>query len=600
MTDKQFDIFMKDILSRLNEEARPEDWVGMESMLNVLNSDGANLEAIEQFDRKSFSKLDKIQDDPSNADWTRMEQALNNDADLAKENEDVADPFDLTVAAALHGLTVSANASDWSQLNERIEADDSLNTSSSDQQLDDDAYTELSSVEVSQEHGDWEQMDYRLSEIDDVEANIIRNKALEALVMLLLLLTFIQIGPSLSPVSTPNTIVPSMAQVDQPNQLELNNTSKSEEQLITANNPVDLANAKVAEAQQIESNTGQDISSANAVSAESDRSNDLSSNAAEFNRSVLDNYLVPASNTYNSTKDWNVAATSLNSSSDAMSNTSILKEEKIISVDSRDILALAFNLDPIEIAPFSVVSEYLLQQPTFENISNPVDKIKGSPWSFSLYTTADFYHIVSPKNEDIPYDQYRRFGHAQKVGLRFGRELGNFNLSSGFAFTGAFDYTPVPVSEIVGGNSINGFITQDLIGAELSMVHVPLQLDYSFFKTEKWNLYGSLGASLSIVLEKDYQYVNDFSRYDPSVIGGSPVPPSIDLPITHGLSEGGAFAENHFIGLSAGLGIERLLGNGSSIFLEPSYSRSLFGAAVGPQRDRFHSIGITTGIKTKF
>ena len=64
-----------------------------------------------------------------------------------------------------------------------------------------------------------------------------------------------------------------------------------------------------------------------------------------------------------------------------------------------------------------------------------------------------------------------------------------------------------------------------------------------------------------------------------------------------GFLEGGGLASNSYLTSNIGLGVQRTLTNGISLYLQPSYNYHTMGATVGPNNDRIHSLSLQIGAK---
>ena len=598
MSEKLFDKMFRDKLSGLQVPYRPEDWAAMDDLLNTLDAEGLNSEAVEHFDRKAFSKLDKLEEPLSTARWDLMAAQLAADPELSNEAEDM-DPFDLAVAAKLAGVTVPAQEGDWALMNEKIEADETINTSSSDRELDQEVYEGLSGMEVPYNGKDWSKLRTRLDQNELLDGRIIRNKALELVMLLLVVMAFVQILPE------KNSYIPAEREEIEIPVIESNATD-----IITAEvNTPSEGNSAILESSD-PNETREESGLLNETNLTSRTAvNQLASTMTDANQNVK-----------GSTAEGIIAKSTLVDNSSSAETVRILEEENVSAVPATADLVSGeqsaivpplrtegiatlgplpgeMNMLPVSPIDFEDKEMHLLERPS-EEVDNIIPSA-GPKWELAIAAGPDFQRIVTPESTDPTYDRYSRMENSFSLGLMLSRNVGEkLRIQSGAQFTDKLDYKPIEVVNIISGNSINGWLADSLYHGSLSILSIPVNVQYDFIQKPGWSLYASLGVGLNILTKKDYSYervcIDCGNTFPGGGQGGVPV------PTTKGLFEGGTFADNHYFSMNAGVGVQRNFTSGFSLFLQPSYSASMFGTAIGPQNDKIHTLSILTGAKIRF
>lgn len=123
----------------------------------------------------------------------------------------------------------------------------------------------------------------------------------------------------------------------------------------------------------------------------------------------------------------------------------------------------------------------------------------------------------------------------------------------------------------------------------LVVLAVPLDVQYTLFKSDKWRLYLAAGISLNAVASRAYSGTQEIENDGLSF--------SLDLNsagFERGLFENGSFLRNAYLSIGGGVGVERQLGNSLSLYLLPTYRQAVTRAGD----DYLHTFNVNIGIKS--
>ena len=154
------------------------------------------------------------------------------------------------------------------------------------------------------------------------------------------------------------------------------------------------------------------------------------------------------------------------------------------------------------------VPEYQLLPATFDARAG---KRKG-PISVGMFASLDANHIFSA------YRQAQNGSFSDEIFLGYGGGISfHFRLNNNWALEigGAYasiDYLPDFVVDVKSGSFFQGgYYGKGISSAELEVLKVPVNLQYSLSNTHKWNIYAVTGATANIAMNKLY----DFQRLSP-------------------------------------------------------------------------------------
>lgn len=205
-----------------------------------------------------------------------------------------------------------------------------------------------------------------------------------------------------------------------------------------------------------------------------------------------------------------------------------------------------------------------------------------------------------------PYIRRQYLGAVLGVGANMGTSMGNSSIgySGGLTYEKEFS-SKISLSIGVLGN-YKRYDRSDLIlldrsdldgqiyemtqvkTSNLVLVEIPLDIHYTFFRSDKWRIYATAGLSANAIFSRTYTGSQEVAINSLSI--------STDLnsdDFERGLAEGGAAPQNIYLSLGGGVGVERKLGDKLSLYLVPTYRHGI-NTVHG---DLIHTFNVNIGIK---
>lgn len=229
--------------------------------------------------------------------------------------------------------------------------------------------------------------------------------------------------------------------------------------------------------------------------------------------------------------------------------------------------------------------------------------LRKSHTSVSFVATADLNTVQTPSEMFLgeKIEAYDKKTISAGGGFLLAREYKHSAVEVGFLYTSK-RYTPNPITY---SGSINGIkYKETLRKVQINMLDIPVSFRYAFAKDEKSSFYATVGSSLHIITQANYDSERQFSNS----LALKSLSPDEQIPSTinsvkkfdAGLFEGGVMQENLFITAHAGFGMEHKLSNRISCFGQTIYQRHLAIEGIGANRNYIHSMSFWGGLKTHF
>lgn len=483
----------------------------------------------------------------------------------------------------------------WDLFEQQMDAQDVGTPDANDQFIDQTVFNKLHRLEAEYDASNWKLMAAKLDEEFRYHHQIIRYKAMELIMLFLLVFTAAHYLPFKETTSPTFSPIPSNAPVKVPLDTKENDNTLQ-------------ANAKIPSS-SAELNNTSPTPYKNTSSSTQARKSDTDFSAANKLANNSSSKVVPPS-LPTEEENLNTSAIPLLPSlaiveelelERAAEPTSYIKSKLVETISSTSIYnnpsSLLAALDQKEINPL----EYSLRQIT-------VKPRLRKKWHtrIGMLSSLDYNRVITPESPEDRIEGFERYAMGYGGGISFGFTKGRFEVESGFLYT-AKQYKAVPVL-FIGGNFRDGFYGEGVKDITINMINIPLHFKYNFFIKNRWRFYGLTGVSLQMAYQANY-FVTDQQGFQtpsfapaPAPAGPPPTPVNdFDLDISAGLFEGGSFDENSYLSANFGVGLDFYFTDRLSLVLQPTYQHSFnyFIDGIGPLRDRINTFSILSGIKVR-
>lgn len=224
----------------------------------------------------------------------------------------------------------------------------------------------------------------------------------------------------------------------------------------------------------------------------------------------------------------------------------------------------------------------------------------------------DYNRIITPETT-LKGEKYQadRYALGYSGGFTIGLEKNRWEIETGLIYSNK-KYFPLTFL-VVDGSVGEGLVGDGTKQFDLDIFQVPLNFRYSFFRKDRWRIYGLAGMSLNVTGQSNY-YLADADGFesptfqpvptDPNNSGAGRNAPSVKYlfdNFTKGYLEGGDFGKNSYLSANVGVGVEWFFTDYWSINVQPTYSHSILypNNGLGPYYDRIHTNSIIFGLKAR-
>lgn len=519
-------------------------------------------------------------------DWSSMNEQLDTDG------------LDDTMKGSLENLDGSAFVPmDWSMMESKLDAaiiDAEIDPQMDDIYLDAVVYDHLKDMQPAYNHEHWEMMSARLDEEYAYRRKVFVTKLFEAAIVLLLVWTAFNYFPN-KKTPTPSSPLPLAVGTDSNSNQDNTNdlsTDLNEQSLLDNKSVVSFETTIPASIQD------EGIKSfVNEFPALVVETNPINKNifASIPTPPISDNKITetPFLNNSNSISILN------NKTQKATS----LPLEKTLTLDEDEILKEKLI---VQISPLPSIMNSVLEMDEFSKGSFSLDqiikkkKLRTHEVFFSMYGSSDINFVDSDfyNNNTREWDVYQRYRSGYGGGFALGFQLRRFLIETGVSYN-AISYQQREEARIIGSFA-RGYVEETWEDAELSMVQVPLNIQYSFLVKRKWRMYSLTGISINMAFQNNYNFqLEDQENTSSRSISINESEIASEALLYKGILEGGGLSENSYLTANLGFGVERKFTYRWSLFLQPVYRRSFLIDGIGPNEDRIHSSSLRFGAKVK-
>jgi hypothetical protein len=519
-------------------------------------------------------------------DWSSMNEQMNTDS------------LDDAMKGSLENLEGAAFVPmDWNMMESKLDAamsDAEIDPQMEDIYLDAIAYDHLKNMQPAYNHEHWEMMSARLDEEYAYRRKVFVTKLFEVAIVLLLVWTAFNYFPN-KKTPTPSSPFPIAVGTDtNSNQYNTNylSTDLNEQSLLDNKSVVSFETTIPASIQ--DEGIKRIINEFPALVVETNT----------INQNAFTSIPTPPTSDNKITETpFSNNANSINLLNNKTQKATFLPLEKTLTLDEDEMLKekLIVQISPIPSIMNSIlVMDELSKGPFSLDQIIKKKKLRTHEVFFSMYSSADLNFVDSDfyNNNKREWDVYQRYRYGYGGGFALGFQLKRFLVETGISYN-FVSYKQREEANIIGSFT-SGYLEEQWDDAELNMVQIPLNIQYSFLVKRKWRMYSLTGVSINMALQNNYNFqLEDQENSSSRSISLNESEIANEASLYKGILEGGGLRENSYITANLGFGVERKFTYRWSLFLQPIYRRHFLIDGIGPNEDRIHSSSLRFGAKVK-
>jgi len=519
-------------------------------------------------------------------DWSSMNEQMNTDS------------LDDAMKGSLENLEGAAFVPmDWNMMESKLDAamsDAEIDPQMEDIYLDAIAYDHLKNMQPAYNHEHWEMMSARLDEEYAYRRKVFVTKLFEVAIVLLLVWTAFNYFPN-KKTPTPSSPFPIAVGTDtNSNQYNTNylSTDLNEQSLLDNKSIVSFETTIPASIQ--DEGIKRIINEFPALVVETN----------PINQNAFTSIPTPPTSDNKITETpFSNNANSINLLNNKTQKATFLPLEKTLTLDEDEMLKekLIVQISPIPSIMNSIlVMDELSKGPFSLDQIIKKKKLRTHEVFFSMYSSADLNFVDSDfyNNNKREWDVYQRYRYGYGGGFALGFQLKRFLVETGISYN-FVSYKQREEANIIGSFT-SGYLEEQWDDAELNMVQIPLNIQYSFLVKRKWRMYSLTGVSINMALQNNYNFqLEDQENSSSRSISLNESEIANEASLYKGILEGGGLRENSYITANLGFGVERKFTYRWSLFLQPIYRRHFLIDGIGPNEDRIHSSSLRFGAKVK-
>ena len=270
---------------------------------------------------------------------------------------------------------------------------------------------------------------------------------------------------------------------------------------------------------------------------------------------------------------------------------------------NQDVASIAAT----ELNPMDILKPSLLNTQVYdENIVFPKSKDKRPKWRLNAFVLPIADSVTSYALQNREKKEQKQILANLGMGIAVGYKKGDLELESGLSYLDKKYY--LPNVEVTTGNFARSYSTTKHENVHLSILSIPLSINYAVKETRRLRFYTRIGAAFNMILKSEE---SQFTKID-GLKSQAAAPINLDVyePNIYpkGITEKGFFKidnwfkgkvrSNSYLTANAGLGLEYRLTNKVDVYVQPTVDYH-FGRGIGTLDDRVHSFSVQSGIKMK-
>ncbi len=223
-----------------------------------------------------------------------------------------------------------------------------------------------------------------------------------------------------------------------------------------------------------------------------------------------------------------------------------------------------------------------------------------------MFASADANYVMTPYNPKKFLPAYDQFFPGYGGGISIAYSIGRWAFETGGIYSSMY-YTPDQFRiDLNNGDFEEGWSGIGFKDAQLEIIKVPLNIRYEYANIRNWRFYAATGVTAHVAMYQQYSFQKQY-KGDPSnnFFGPPPSPapgeasPAEQQALYRGYLENGSLQENAYLSANLGIGLERFLSPRWSVFFQPNYQHQLFSRSkgFGPNEDRFNHLSTFLGLR---
>lgn len=221
----------------------------------------------------------------------------------------------------------------------------------------------------------------------------------------------------------------------------------------------------------------------------------------------------------------------------------------------------------------------------------------------SMAIHGDLNYVMTPYDQLLVKNGYDQLVSGYGGTIGYLREGAAWSWRANMAYSRAY-YLPKPYTEVFDGDLQRGYFAETIRDIELNMISLSLQVQWTLKRRNQWHSYIVLGGTGHLAFQANYDRKQSYiPGADPNP-GGTPEPQTQSKTsqkrYADGFFEGGSLAENSYMTLDLGFGLENQLNQRVSVFIEPVYQHNPFKKSLGPNNDRINTLSTALGTRISF
>jgi hypothetical protein len=626
------DITVRQALENLEIPYQPDHWQAMAAKLDALDV------AESGFDKQVSDKLSRLEIPLNTGHWALMADKL-----VALDADEMA--FDNNLAAKLASIEVPYKAASWADMSARLDDLDNAET-----RFDALLSQRLQNLEVKYQPKHWDMMADKIEQTFSWRAKIMRYKVIEVALVLLTLYTagnMLDLPFDFTKESGIEKTIEGQEAKGKGQEARGNEQeAKGNEQGAKGNEQEargkrqgargEGQRAKELKAKEIKTFYPTDWRTRSTTPSNNTNTKGQPIVATDDLKGELTpNTVVTQLFTANS-EDKVVAGHSVGISSSQASELPINTEGvtlaalptkkvtvlgRVVNSDEGNLLvgadAIAAILNPVD-----VLSPSLLNTDFYdENVTFPIHKEKRAKWRLNIFGAPSADKVLYNYVKDRVKVTEKQIASNLGTGIAVGYKHNKLEVEAGLTYQDKkYD---LPNIELIRGSFLRGgYTSQKPQNLHLSIVSIPLSVNYIAKETRRWSFYTRVGAAFNAIFKtKEEQFLStseptapqqliansqqiDVNKYELNIYPSGIVNDAegsnslkiftnINAVVNKGLKV------NSYLTANAALGVEYRLTRKTDIYLQPTFDYMFSKRGIGTLNDRIHSFSVQGGVKTK-